>query len=254
MERTQKVPASISDIRLLLKVKQLPRCPNPRRVFITGGTGYLGSTLIPALLERGHRVRGLVRPDSKGNLPSDCEVVSGSALDANSYKHLIRPADTFVHLVGVAHPSPAKAAEFRAIDLVSAREAIGAAAESGIAHFVYLSVAHPAPLMKAYIAVRQECEAMLEKSGLDATVLRPWYVLGPGHQWPYALLPFYKVMEALPFTRAGAQRLGLVTLEQMVMALVEAVESPVQGLRIAGVPEIRAAQTALSREVTRQTA
>jgi uncharacterized protein YbjT (DUF2867 family) len=248
------VPASISDIRLLLRVKRLPRCEQPRRVFITGGTGYLGSTLIPALLERGHRVRGLVRTASKGKLPSECEVVSGDALDANTYKHLIRPADTFIHLVGVSHPSQSKAAEFRAIDLVAAREAINAAAELGIHHFIYLSVAHPAPMMKAYIAVREECEALIQKRRLNSTILRPWYVLGPGHKWPYALLPVYKVMEVLPFTRGGAQRLGLVTLEQMVMALVEAVESPVQGLRIVGVPEIRTAQTTLAREITRQTA
>ena len=248
------MPASISDIRLLLKVKQLPRCAHPRRVFITGGTGYLGSNLIPALVERGHRVRGLVRPTSKGNLPSGCEVVSGDALDANTYKHLIRPADTFIHLVGVSHPSPAKAAEFRKIDLVSAREAIQAAAELGMAHFIYLSVAHPAPMMKAYIAVREECEALIKQRRLNSTILRPWYILGPGHKWPYALMPIYKLMEALPFTRQGAQRLGLVTLEQMVMALVEAVESPVQGLRIVGVPEIRTAQAHLYREVTRQTA
>ncbi len=248
------MPASISDIRLLLKVKQLPRCAHPRRVFITGGTGYLGSSLIPALLERGHRVRGLVRPTSKGNLPNGCEVVSGDALDANSYKQLIRPADTFIHLVGVSHPSPAKAAQFRAIDLVAAREAIQAAVELGIAHFIYVSVAHPAPTMKAYIAVREECEALIRQRRLNSTILRPWYVLGPGHKWPYVLLPIYKAMEALPFTREGAQRLGLVTLEQMVMALVEAVESPVQGLRIVGVPEIRTSQAHLSREVTRQTA
>jgi len=214
----------------------------------------MGSSLIPALLQRGHRVRGLVRSASKGNLPSGCEVVSGDALDANTYKHLIRPSDTFIHLVGVAHPSPAKAAEFRSIDLVSAREAINAAADLGIAHFIYLSVAHPAPMMKAYIAVRTECEDLIQRRGLNATILRPWYVLGPGHKWPYALLPVYKVMEALPFTRAGAQRLGLVTLEQMIMALVAAVESPVQGLRIVGVPEIRTAQSSLAREQARQTA
>ena len=249
-----EVTASISDIRLLLKVKQLPLCSPPRRVFVTGGTGYLGSSLIPALLERGHHVRGLVRPTSKGNLPSGCEVVSGDALDANTYKHLIRPADTFIHLVGVSHPSPAKAAEFRSIDLVAAREAINAAAGLGIAHFIYLSVAHPAPMMKAYIAVRIECEALIQQRRLNATILRPWYVLGPGHKWPYALLPVYKVMELLPVISQGAKRLGLVTLQQMVIALVEAVESPVQGLRIVEVPEIRAAPTTLAREVTRQTA
>ncbi len=159
-------------------------------------------------------------------------MVSGSALDATTYRQFVPPCDTFVHLVGVPHPSPSKAAEFRAVDLVAGREAIDAAAELDIQHFIYLSVAHPAPMMKAYIAVRSECEQMIEKRRLNATILRPWYVLGPGHLWPYALLPLYKAAELLPFTRDGALRLGLVTLEQMVRALVEAVESPLHGTRV----------------------
>jgi len=248
------VTASISDIRLLLKVRALPRNADVRRVFITGGTGYLGSSLIPILVERGHRVRALVRPNSKGKVTAGCEVVSGDALDGNSYRNLIRPADTFIHLVGVSHPSPSKAEQFRAIDLVSAREAIKVAGELGMQHFVYLSVAHPAPVMKAYGAVRTECEQMIHQQRLNATILRPWYVLGPGHRWPYALLPMYKVMEWLPFTRSGAQRLGLVTLEQMVLALVEAVESRVQGVRVVEVPEIRTAHLNLARAVTSQSA
>jgi uncharacterized protein YbjT (DUF2867 family) len=242
------VPASISDIQILLKVKQLPRRSDPQHVFITGGTGYIGSQLIPALLERGHRVRALVRIGSKGKVPAGCEVVSGNALDATTYRQLVRPADTLVHLVGVAHPSPAKADQFRAIDLVSAREAIAVAASLGVQHFIYLSVAQPAPVMKAYVAVRAECEAMIRQRGLAATILRPWYVLGPGHRWPYALLPFYRVLEWLPFSRAGAQRLGLVTLEQMILALVEAVESPHPGVRIMEVPAIRAAQASLASD------
>jgi len=76
-------------------------------------------------------------------------------------------------------------------------------------------------------------------SGLNATVLRPWYVLGPGHRWPYLLLPMYWLFERLPQTRESARRLGLVTLTQMVRALLHAVEQPAQGLRILTVPEIR---------------
>ena len=37
-------------------------------VFITGATGYMGHHLIPHLLERGHRVRGLARPGSENKL------------------------------------------------------------------------------------------------------------------------------------------------------------------------------------------
>jgi uncharacterized protein YbjT (DUF2867 family) len=109
-------------------------------------------------------------------------------------------------------------------------------------------------LMKDYIAVRTECEAMIQDRHLNSTILRPWYVLGPGHLWPYALLPFYKICEWLPFTRGGALRLGLVTLEQFILALVEAVESPAQGMRIVNVPEIRLAGSHLSYPVTRKSA
>ena len=246
--------ASVSDIRLLLKVKSLPKSLDSRRVFITGGTGYIGTALIPILLERGHRVRALVRPGSKAKLPGECEVVSGNALEANSYRQLIRPCDTFIHLVGVPHPSPAKAAEFRAVDLVSGREAIAVCAELAMRHFIYLSVAHPAPMMKDYIAVRAECEQMIQERHLNSTILRPWYVLGQGHRWPNALLPFYKAAEWLPFTRASALRLGLVTLEQLIIALVEAVESPVQGTRVVEVPEIRSAGLQTSRPPVRKPA
>lgn len=214
----------------------------------------MGSDLIPVLLERGHRVRALVRPSSKAKLAVGCEVVSGDPLDANSYRNLVRPADTFIHLVGVPHPSPSKGELFRSVDLVAAREAIQTAAELGVRHFIYLSVAHPAPVMKAYIAVRSECEDLIQGCGLNATILRPWYVLGHGHRWPLALVPLYKLAELFPFSRAGAQRLGLVTLNQIIMALAQAVESPAEGIRVVEVPEIRAAQITVNRDTTRQTA
>jgi len=208
-------------------------------VFITGGTGYIGSRLIPRLLSRGHRVSALVRPQSQSKLPAGCEVVPGNALDASSYRDRISPATTFVQLVGVAHPSPAKAAQFHSIDLIAGREAVAAAVHAGIQHFVYVSVAQPAPMMKAYLEVRAECEEAIRSSGLHATILRPWYVLGPGHRWPYLLIPAYWLFEKLPATREGARRLGLVTLEQMLHALTLAVASPAPNVRVLGVPEIR---------------
>ena len=211
----------------------------PHCVFITGGTGYVGRPLITLLLERGHEVRALVRSVSEKKLPVGCQPISGNALDSSSYAGQIRPADTFVQLVGVAHPNPSKAAEFRDVDLVSGKGAVEAARAANVQHFIYVSVAQPAPVMKAYIQVRAECETVIRQSGMNATILRPWYVLGPGHRWPYLLLPVYKLMELLPQTRPGATRLGLVTLEQMCRALLHAVENPSQGVRIVEVPGIR---------------
>jgi uncharacterized protein YbjT (DUF2867 family) len=165
--------------------------------------------------------------------------VLGDALDGDSYTQGIGATDTFVQLVGVAHPSPAKAREFVEIDQKSAMEAIRVAAETRIVHFVYVSVAHPAPMMHAYIEARSACEDKLLASGLSATILRPWYVLGPGHRWPYALIPFYWLAERIPSKREAARRLGLVTVAQMVNALVHAVENPPKGIKVVEVPQIR---------------
>jgi uncharacterized protein YbjT (DUF2867 family) len=213
------------------------------RVFITGGTGYVGRRLTRALLELGHDVRVLTRPGSASRVPAGAATVVGDALDASSFQHELRPGDTLVHLVGTPHPSPAKAAEFRRVDLPSILASVTAARQAGAAHVVYVSVAQPAPVMHAYLAVRAQGEAALAASGLTATVLRPWYVLGPGHWWPLVLVPLYAIARLIPATRRGAERLGLVRLDQMVGALVRAVEQPPAPgtLALVDVPGIRAA-------------
>lgn len=216
-------------------------------VFVTGATGFLGSNLLPALLERGHAVRALVRSGSEMRVPAGCEVRTGDPIDGTTYRSQVAPADTFVHLVGVSHPSPAKAAEFRRVDLKSAVAAVEAAQFSGIRHFVYVSVAHPAPVMKEYIQARSEAEDAIRASGLNATILRPWYILGPRRRWPLVMVPVYWLMETLPSTRESARRLGLVTIDQMVAAIVTAVEDPEQGERVLEVPQIRTSRLSRSQ-------
>jgi uncharacterized protein YbjT (DUF2867 family) len=133
-----------------------------------------------------------------------------------------------------------RAEEFRRVDLASIHAAVAAARQAAVDHFVYISVAHPAPVMHAYIAVRQEGEALIRSSGIRATILRPWYILGPGHQWPIALLPVYALLRSIPETRAGAERLGLITRGGMIATLVKAIEAPpAERVRILAVPDIR---------------
>src|SRR5438105_6865573 len=175
-------------------------------IFVTRGTGYMGRRLIPLLASRGHKITAVARQGSR--LPPEATAIIANPLLHGSYTKAIAPADTFIHLIGTPHPSPAKAKQFREVDLVSIQVAVKAAHDAGVQHFVYLSVAQPAPVMKAFLEVRHAGEGMSRASGMAATFVRPCYVLGPGHRWPYPLLPFFGLLERLPATRETARRLG----------------------------------------------
>lgn len=199
-------------------------------VFVTGGTGYLGRPLVERLMARGHQVRMLVRAGSERKTPAGVEIARGYELAG---------VRTMVHLIGVPRPAPWKGELFRAVDLPMALEAIEEARRARVGHFVYVSVAQPAPVMRAYVEVRRQCEEALGASGLAHTILRPWYVLGPGHLWPHALRPLYALAERVPAWREGARRLGLVRREQMLGALVWAVEHAPERGRVLDVAAIR---------------
>jgi uncharacterized protein YbjT (DUF2867 family) len=208
---------------------------------MNGATGYLGRPLTSLALSRGHQVTAFVRRGSEPKVPAGATVVTGNAFSIEELAARLSSSDTLVHLIGTPRPSPAKAQPFRDIDLASIAAASSAAARARIDHIVYVSVAHPAPMMRAYIDVRVQGEAMVVASGIASTILRPWYVLGPGHWWPYALLPAYWLYEHIPSTREAALRLGLVTHRQMITALMRAIEDGPHGQRVLDVPAIRGA-------------
>jgi len=208
-------------------------------VFVTGGTGYLGSHLMPVLKERGYRVSAVARRGSEYKLPDGVQKTVGNPLQMNAYTKAVRGADTFIHLIGVAHSGASRRKQFREVDLTSVRVAAKAACEANVKHFIYLSVAQPAPVRRDYIAVRAECETILDATGLPVTFLRPWYVLGPGHRWPGVFIPLYWFCACLPGARRAALRLGLVSLRQMLSALVWAVENPPADVQVIEVPRIR---------------
>jgi nucleoside-diphosphate-sugar epimerase len=220
-----------------------------RNVFLTGGTGFVGRHLIPLLARRGHHIKAVVRQASAEKLSKDAEAVIGDGTRAESYSRSMGNCDTFVHLVGVSHPSPAKAAEFRSIDLESTRQAVNAAVRTGIKNFVYISVAQPAPVMKAYIAARKEAEDIITHSGLNASILRPFYILGPGRRWPLLLKPFFALAEILPPTRAGAQRLSFLSIQQVCAALISSIENPPADVRIWSAIEIKEVSERIAHQI-----
>ena len=91
-----------------------------------GSTGYLGSRLIPKLIERGHAVTAVVRSGSRARELTGCRIVHADPLDAASLTPHMQVGDTVVQLVGVPKPAPWKGAQFRAVDLTAGLASIEA--------------------------------------------------------------------------------------------------------------------------------
>ena len=125
-----------------------------KQVIIAGGTGYVGLPLVKKLCQQGYRVSAIARPVSVSKLPAGCNVITGDVLDSRSYQDQIPSGSALVHMVGASHPAPWKGAAFQSIDLVSLEQSVAAAKQAAVRHFVFVSVAHPAPVMKSYFEVR----------------------------------------------------------------------------------------------------
>lgn len=215
-----------------------------QKVFITGGTGYIGRRLIKKLLAQGYEVTALVRKGSEQELPAGTIAIIAYPFQAASFQQYIPERAVFIQLLGVAHPSPKKTTAFKTIDLVSAKASADAALYAGVAHFIYVSVAMgESKLMKAYQDVRREGEEYCVAKGLHCTFIRPWYVLGPGHWWPLLLLPLYGIAELIPFLEEKARAKGLVTIDQMLRALVAVTGSVAIGKRVIEIAGIRSTKS-----------
>jgi hypothetical protein len=83
-------------------------------------------------------------------------------------------------------------------------------------------------------------DELIRENFHNATFLRPFYVLGPGHYWPLILSPLFKILEWIPSTSQKAKALRLVTLKQILRTLLYAVENqPEAGMNIIEIEEIR---------------
>jgi uncharacterized protein YbjT (DUF2867 family) len=153
-------------------------------VLVTGATGYVGGRLIPALLERGHRVRAMGRSLEKlacrpwAQHPQ-IELVAGDVLDRQSLENACRGCWAAYYLV---HSMIAQKKKFAEADRRAAHNMADAASAAGLERMIYLgglAEAKGTPLSK-HLQSRIEVADILQSGPVPATDLRAPMILGSG--------------------------------------------------------------------------
>jgi len=157
-----------------------PPMTHPRRILVTGATGYVGGRLVPRLLAAGHSVRCLARdPGRLEGRPwrAGVEVVAGDALAPETLGPAldgIEVAYYLIHSLGAGE-------EFARRDRDAARAFGAAARAAGVARIVYLGgLGDPRTALSHHLRSRQETGAALGEAGVPVTELRAGVVVGAG--------------------------------------------------------------------------
>lgn len=149
------------------------------RILVTGATGFVGSHLIPALLEAGHDVVALVRNRDRYSGPESVTVKQGDLLEPGpgGFEHALSGIDAGYYLVHSMHSGPS----FEERDRRAARNFARAASESDIERVIYLGgLGANGDRLSRHLRSRREVERILESGTYDLTTLRAAIIIGSG--------------------------------------------------------------------------
>jgi nucleoside-diphosphate-sugar epimerase len=182
------------------------------RIFVTGGTGFTGSRLVPLLLKNRYQVRGLHRPASdRSSLPGDLpeiEWVEGDLSDSRVLASAMRGTDALINAtsLGFGH----------------AASIIRAAQEAGIRRAVFISsTAIFTRLSAKSKKIRVAAERAIEASGLQYTILRPTMIYGsPRDRNMWRLIHFVRYSPVVPVFGDGNYLQQPIHVDDVAQAVV----------------------------------
>lgn len=150
------------------------------RVAIIGGTGFVGSYLVDALLAAGHTVAMLVRPGSEHKIRNAerLHVVPGDIGDHGAIGRLLGQCDAVIYNVGILRESPRQGITYEATQFAGAAATIGAAVHAGVRRLVLMSANGVKVPGTPYQETKFRAESCARQSGLDVTVFRPSVIFG----------------------------------------------------------------------------
>jgi len=154
-----------------------------RLILVLGATGYIGSRLVPRLLEAGHRVRVLVRtPGKLDGRPwaghPRLEIVRGDLFEPASLVAACRDCRAIYYLVHSMNP---ETSDFAAADRRAAGNLAAAAAGAGAEQIVYLSgLGEEDEGLSQHLRSRIETGQTLRQGAVPVTILRAAMIIGSG--------------------------------------------------------------------------
>jgi uncharacterized protein YbjT (DUF2867 family) len=151
------------------------------KVFLTGGTGFVGRHTMKRLLDEGYGIRALVRDAARTDeLPHDnVDFVTGNIVEGTGLDAGMQGCDAVIHLVGIIVEKGKNT--FEAVHHAGTANVVEAAKRNGIKRFIQMSaLGVRAEGVAAYQTSKWRGEEAVRASGIPYCILRPSLIFGPG--------------------------------------------------------------------------
>lgn len=153
------------------------------KVFVTGGTGFVGNHLINSLLDDGYQVRCLVRPGSEKKLARrhDVEIWPGDIFDGEArLVDGMEDCQAVIHLIGIIREFPRKGITFERLHYQTTVQVVNAAQAAGIRRYIHMSSLGTRPNARSrYHQTKYKAEEYVRQSNLSYTIFQPSVIFGP---------------------------------------------------------------------------
>ncbi|HWX66646.1 MAG TPA: complex I NDUFA9 subunit family protein [Rhodanobacter sp.] len=177
-----------------------------QQLVILGGTGFVGSHLIPRLAADGHRIALLSRNREQhrelGVLP-EVTVRSADVYSDDVLRRELAGADAVINLIGILNPHGPHTFQRAHVELT--RRLIAACHASGVGRLHQMSSLKAGQGLSQYLKTRGEAESLVKASALDWTIYQPSVIFGAGDGLVSRFAALLRRMPVLPLARAKAQ-------------------------------------------------
>jgi NADH dehydrogenase len=205
-----------------------------QRVFVTGGSGFVGHAVLAELLAHGFHVTALVNRAGLDEFAPRITIVRGGLFDPHVLDAGLDGADAVIHLVGIIFEKPARGITFQRIHVDGTRAVLDAAKRAGVRRFLHMSSLGTRPnAVGEYHRTKYTGEEFVRASGLDWTIFRPSMIHGPRGEFmrqevawarkraaPWLFMPYFG---AGFLGTGGAGRLQPVFVDDVARAFVDAI-------------------------------